>query len=130
MIKTGYTKERVDAMMNTNTLLDERAIGYQIGRIIAQKGQTVEQAADSMEISAMRLRAILTGSTSVPEEELTYFADKLGVKTEELLQPIPDEDIKTHNLHCMGTATDSESLNEVLDKIDMYVRLLNLQADD
>ncbi|MDE7198693.1 MAG: helix-turn-helix domain-containing protein [Lachnospiraceae bacterium] len=117
-------------MMKVNTLSDERTIGYHISRIIMEKGQTAEQAADSMEISEMRLRAIMTGSTSVQEEELIHIADMLDVRVEELLQPISDEDLKTNNLHCMGTATDPENLNRVLDKIDMYVRLLDLQAND
>lgn len=128
--RTRDTREGANVMMKENTLLDERAIGYHISQIIMDKGQTVEQAAAFMGIPAIRLRAILTGSMSVQEEELIHIADKLDVKIEELSEPIPDRDIQTNNLHCMGTTTDAESLNKVLDKIDMYVRLLNLQTND
>lgn len=82
-------------MMKENTLLDERAIGYHSSQIIMDKGQTVEQAAAFMGISAIRLRAILTGSMSIQEEELIHIADKLDVKIEELSEPIPDRDIQT-----------------------------------
>lgn len=117
-------------MMKVNTLLDERTIGYHIRRIIMEKGQTVKQAADSMGISEMYLQSILTGSTAVKEEELIHIAGKLEVKAEELLKPVSEKDLQTNNLHCMGKATDPESLNKVLDKIDMYVRMLNIQAND
>lgn len=117
-------------MENTNTLLNERAIGYNINRIIQGEETTLEQIADSVQIPVMRFRAIISGSTAIQDEELKAIADSLEVDARELLQPMPDEELYNNNLHCMGTATDSASLNEVLDKIDMYVRLLNLESND
>lgn len=117
-------------MKNTNTLQNERAIGYHINRIIQKEEKTLEQIAESMEIPEIHLRAIITGSIGIRDEELKDIADKLGVDVQELLKPVPDEELYNNNLHCMGTATCPESLDKVLDKIDVYVRLLNLQSND
>lgn len=116
-------------MKNTNTLLGDRTIGYHINRIIQDGGKTLEQIADSIQIPEMRLRAIITGSIGIQEKELKDIADSLGVDVQELSQPVPDEELYSNNLHCMGTATCPESLNKVLDKIDIYVRLLNHQPN-
>lgn len=117
-------------MKNVNTLRSERAIGYHIDQIIQEKGKTVEQIAEAIQIPEMRLRAIITGSTGIQDKELKDIADRLGVDVKELLKPVPDEELYSNNLHCMGTSPCPESLNDVLDKIDIYVRLLNLQPND
>lgn len=117
-------------MKNTNALLNERAIGYHINRIIQREEMTLEQIADSAHIPVKRFYAIIKGSTAVQDKELEAIADSLEIDVQELQQPVPDEELYSHNLHCMGTATDPESLNKVLDKIDMYVRFLNLESND
>lgn len=117
-------------MKNTNVLLNERAIGYHINRIIQEREMALEQIANSTQIPVMRFRAIIKGSTSIQNEELEAIANSLEIDVQELQQPVPDEELYSHNLHCMGTATDSDSLNKILDKIDMYVRLLNLESND
>lgn len=129
-----YIAEGADTSLNTNTLCAERAIGYHISQLITkinrEQGVEMEQIAESLRISPMRLRSIMTGSTNVTNQELTAIADRLEVKVTDLLQPLPDDIVKNNNVHCMGTAVDTDGLNSVLDKIDLYVRLLNLSTND
>lgn len=129
-----YTAEDASASLNTNTLCTERAIGYHISQLITkinqEQGVEMEQIAESLRISPMRLRSIMTGSTNVTDQELATIADRLEVKVTDLLQPLPDDVVKNNNVHCMGTAADMDGLNSVLDKIDLYVRLLNLSTND
>lgn len=129
-----YTLENADVSLNKNALSTERAIGYHLNRLITEmnqkEGTTIEQIAESLHISPIRLRSIITGSTSVTDSELTAIADQLEVKVTDLLQPLSDDAVYSNNIHCMGTATDAEALNNVLDKIDLYVRLLNLSSND
>lgn len=129
-----YIAEEADTSLNANTFSAERAIGYHISQLIAkinqEKGVEMEQIAESLRISPMRLRSIMTGSANVTDQELTTIADRLEVKVTDLLQPLSDDIVKSNNVHCMGDAADTDGLNSVLDKIDLYVRLLNLSTNE
>lgn len=129
-----YIAEDGDVSLSTSTFSAERAAGYHISQLIAkinrEEGVKMEQIAESLQISPMRLRSIMTGSTNVTDQELSAIADRLEVKVADLLQPLSDDIVKSNNVHCMGTAADTDGLNSVLDKIDLYVRLLNLSTND
>ena len=118
------------AMLKTGTLKNERALGFNISQIMQRQNVTVEQLAGASRTPEIRLRAIITGSAGILDEELTTIADKLGVNEQELLKPVADEVLQEYNIHCMGTATSAKEMNKILDKVDMYVRLLNVQSDN
>ena len=116
-------------MLKARTLEDERVIGYNVFRIMNEKNITEEQLSNLIDTSEMRIRAIITGSVDVQEEELDSFADGLGVTKQELLQSVPDENLYCHNIHYMGTATCAKDMKQIMDKADMYVRLLYARSD-
>lgn len=115
-------------MLQTDLLRKERAMGYNISQFMQKKKITVEQLAEMVQIPKMRIKAILTGSANVQEDEVTTFADTLGVDQEELLIA-SDESMKDYNIHYMGTATNAADMSKILDKVDMYVRLVNIQSN-
>lgn len=117
-------------MLKPRTLEDERVIGYNVNRVMNEKEITKERLSNLIHIPEMRIRAIITGSVDIQDEELTLFANGLGVDKEELLQSVADENLYNHNIHYMGTNTCTKSMKQVVDKVDMYVRLLNVQADN
>lgn len=116
-------------MLSTKTLEDERAIGFNLYRIMKEKEITEEQLSNLLHIPEIRIRAIVTGSIDIQEEELDLFASGLDVDKEELLQSVSDEDLYHHNIHYMGTIACKKNTKPVVDKVDMYVRLLNLQSE-
>lgn len=116
-------------MLRTGTLKGERAIGYNLNQIMRNNGVTLEQLANLTQISIIHIQAILTGSILVEDHELDLIADKLGVDKIELLQPVSDDKLQHYNIHYMGEATCDRDMDEIRDKVDMYVRLLNMQSD-
>jgi transcriptional regulator with XRE-family HTH domain len=117
-------------MLTKSTLREERVIGYNIDRIMKTRNLSIEQFSKKVHISEMRTRAIITGSTNIQEEEIDLIVEKLGVNREDLLQSVSDDEMKDYNIHYMGTATNSADMSKIVDKVDMYVRLLNIiQAD-
>lgn len=117
-------------MLKTDTLKNERAIGYNIDRLMKEQNVAMEQLSELSQIPKMRIQAIVTGSVDVQDTELVTIADKLGVGEKTLLQPVSDADLQNYNIHYMGAATSSEDMNKLLDKVDMYVRLLNETSDN
>lgn len=116
-------------MLKTGTLKSERAIGYNLNQIMRKNSVTLEQLAELTQIPIMHIQAIMTGSILVEDSELDLIADKLDVEKNELLQPVSDERLQHYNIHYMGEATCDKDMGKILDKVDMYVRLLNIQSD-
>lgn len=117
-------------MLRTGTLKNERAIGYNLNQIMRNNGVTLEQLANLTQTSKIHIQAIMTGSILVKDNELGLIADKLGVGKIELLQPVSDDKLQYYNIHYMGEATCDRDMDKILDKVDMYVRLLNIQSDN
>lgn len=117
-------------MLKTRALEDERIIGYNVNRVMNEKKITKEQLSNLIHIPEMRINAVITGSISVQDEDLTLFANGLGVEKDELLRSVSDEVLYNHNIHYMGTGTYSKNMKQVVDKVDMYVRLLNVQSNN
>lgn len=117
-------------MLNTKALENDRIIGYNVSRVMNEKNMTKEQLSNLIHIPEMRINAIITGSINIQDEELALFANGLGVEKIELLQSVSDEMLYNHNIHYMGTGTYSKNIKQVVDKVDMYVRLLNAQSDN
>lgn len=117
-------------MLKTDTLRNERAVGYNIDQLMTKQNVTIEQLSELAQIPEMRIKAIVTGSVDVRNDELATIADKLGVDEKTLLQPVSDEELQNYNIHYMGTTTSSKDMNTLLDKVDMYVRLLNVTSDN
>ena len=116
-------------MLKMETLKSERAIGYNLDQIMKNKNVTLEQLADLTQTPKIHLQAIITGSIFVQDDELDLIAEKLGIDKGELLQPVPDNKLQHYNIHYMGEATCDEDMGKILDKVDMYVRLLNIESD-
>ncbi len=125
-----YRGERVSDMLKTGNLKNERVIGYNIYRIMEQQNVTVEQLASLVQTSEIHIKEITTGSIDVQDDELVLIAEGLGVDEQDLLQTVPDEELQEYNIHFMGTATCTSDMNKILDKTDMYVRMLNAQSPD
>lgn len=117
-------------MLKTGNLKNERVIGYNIYRIMEQQNVTVEQLASLVQTSEIHIKEITTGSIDVQDDELVLIAEGLGVDEQDLLQTVPDEELQEYNIHFMGTATCTSDMNKILDKTDMYVRMLNAQSPD
>lgn len=117
-------------MLTMDTLKKERAIGYNIAQIIKKEDVSIEQFAKKVQIPEIRIMSIITGSTDIQEKEIDIIAEKIGVNREELLQTVSDDEMKDYNIHYMGTATNSADMSKIVDKVDMYVRLLNIQASE
>lgn len=116
-------------MLKAETLKSERAIGYNLDQIMKSNSVTLEQLANLTQTSKMHLQEIITGSIFVQYNELDLIAEKLGIDKAELLQPVPDDKLQHYNIHYMGEATCDKDMDKILDKVDMYVRLLNIQSD-
>lgn len=116
-------------MLKTKTLKNERAIGYNIDQNMKKQNVNLTQLAESTQISEMRIKALLTGSVAVQESELTLLAEGLGIKLKDLLHSVSDTDLLCYNIHYMGKAANAKDMNKVIDKVDMFVRLLNTQSD-
>lgn len=116
-------------MSRTETLKSERAIGYNLNRIMKNNSVTLEQLANLTQTSKMHLQAIITGSIFIQDDELDLIAEKLGINKVELLQPVSDDKLQHYNIHYMGEATCDKDMGKILDKVDTYVRLLNIQSD-
>ncbi|MGN0506545.1 MAG: helix-turn-helix domain-containing protein [Lachnospiraceae bacterium] len=109
------------------TLQRERAIGYNLSRILQEKKMTSEQLAEKVSCNPMHIKAILTGSIGVKEQEIADIAETLEVSSSDICTAHEDE-MKDYNIHYMGTVNDSLELNKILDDVDMYVRLLNMKS--
>ena len=116
--------------MTSEVLGMERAIGYHIHRIMQKKNVSIEQIASKLQMPEIRIKAIITGSTDIHEEEMNVIAGELGVDKDELLQSVSDDEMKDYNIHYMGKATNSADMRKIMDKVDMYVRLLNIQTNN
>ncbi len=117
-------------MLKTVKLRNERVIGYNIYRIMEEQNVTVEKLASLVQTSEIHIREITTGSIDVKDDELALIAEGLGVDEQDLLHDVPDEELQKYNIHYMGTATCTSDMNKILDKTDMYVRMLNAQSSD
>lgn len=117
-------------MLKTGTLKNERAIGYNIDQNMKKKNISLTQLAELTQISEMRIKAIITGSVAVEDNELTLLAKGLDVNVNDLLHIVPDKDLLSYNIHYMGKANNSRDMNKTMDKVDMFVRLLNTQSDN
>lgn len=115
-------------MVKTQRLKTEREIGYHINRIMLEQNIGLDQLAGRTKIEKVHLEAILTGSVYVEKDELKKVAAGLNVDQQALLEPVSDEALQNYNVHCMGIPTCVEGMNQILDKIDMYVRLLGAQS--
>lgn len=113
-------------MLTTDKLKDVRAIGYNIAQILKKKEMTAVQLAVLLSCPEMHIQEILTGSIEPDRKELDIIARFLEVTLDEILQE-PDGEIMDYNVHYMGQVSDIDAMNETLDEVDLYVRLLNLQ---
>ena len=125
--KKGDTKEEMH-MRDNYTLEDERRIGYNLSCVMEKKNISVLQLAEKCGCHEMRIKAILTGSVDVESNEIDAIANALNVNSADILREA-DEGMMQYNIHPMGRAKDAEGMKRVLDKVDMYVRLLNLSAE-
>lgn len=117
-------------MLRTGSLKNERAIGYNLNQIMRNNGITPEQLASLTQTSIRYIQSITTGSILVKDNELDLIADKLGIDKMELLKTVPDGKLQHYNIHYMGEATCDSDMDKILDKVDMYVRLLNIKSDN
>lgn len=116
-------------MQETYALELERAIGYNIFQILQKKNMTVAELAGLIGCPEMHMQAIVTGSIHIGEEEIEKIAETLGVDKHKLLDMPDAEQMKDYNIHYMGMVTNQQAMNKILDKVDIYVRLLNMQTD-
>lgn len=107
----------------------DRIIGYNIARVMKKNNVSIEQLSCVTQIPEIQVSAILTGSVSVENDAIDTIARGLGVQRKEILCIPDDESLKDYNVHCMGCTTSSDDMNKILDKIDLYVRLLNTKAE-
>lgn len=117
-------------MAKTGMLRAEREIGYNVSRIMNEQNMTIEQFIRDAPISEIRFKGIITGSVDVHDDEVDLIAQNLGVENKDLLKPVADEELQKYNVHYMGKATNSKDMNDILDKLDIYVRLLNAQSGE
>lgn len=115
--------------MQMKTLAEERVVGFNIARLLKEKNITKESLAEMIPCSLSHLQAVLTGSISVREEEIEDIAQRLDVDADEIMRE-PGDDIADYNIHYMGKVSDLRATGEILDEIDLYVRLLNRKPNE
>lgn len=113
-------------MDTVKELQRERVISYNLHKYLAAQGLSEDELALRLSCDTLKLKEILTGSVAASEEFLHSIAQGLGI-AESDLEAVPDDDELSHyNVHYMGKAADSQSMIELLNKVDFYVRLLNV----
>ena len=86
-----------DVMQMNFTLEKERAIGYNLSKVLREKNITSEQLAERISSPEMHVKGILTGSVSLEEDELQKIAGVVGVDSSALYME-PDAGIKDQGL--------------------------------
>lgn len=107
----------------------ERAIGYNLDKQLNNRKMSAKDLAALLCCPEIHIQAILTGSVSVDENEIAEIAECLGIGTEELTKEA-DDGILNYNVRYMGHPADVNAAAEMLDKVDLYVRILNSSLED
>lgn len=115
-------------MQMMNQIKQERNIGYNINRLLNEKGMTDQELADALTCSVLHVSELKTGSVGIDDEELHQIASVFQVELRELCEASV-EDSLNYNVHCMGEVPNPEDMSSLLDKIDLYVRLLNQKKE-
>lgn len=115
-------------MQMMKQIKQERNIGYNISRLLKEKGMTDQELADALTCSVLHVIELKTGSVGIEDEELEQIASVFQVEQRELYEASV-EDALNYNVHCMGEVANPEDMSSLLDKIDLYVRLLNQKKE-
>lgn len=107
----------------------ERAIGYNLSKQLKKQKMTAKDLAVLLSCPEIHVQAILTGSIPVEENEIERMAECLNIEKDELTKEA-DGAILNYNVHYMGHPTDTKAAAEILDQVDLYVRLLNSNSED
>lgn len=110
------------------SLAVERKMGFNINKWMKERFLTVEELAEMLVCSPIHIQAILTGSIGIEEEEIDEIARVLNVERADIVKE-PEEDITNYNVHYMGKVSKPERAVEILDEVDLYVRLLNRKSE-
>lgn len=111
-------------MLSMDALRDVRAIGYNISKMMDNKEMSAADLAAQLSCPEIQVLTILKGSGEIKQSELEAIAQVLEVPVSRILEE-PDSGIMDYNIHYMGSASNAEAMNRILDDVDLYVRLLN-----
>ena len=115
-------------MQTIKRIKEERIIGYNIDRLLRERNMTEQELADRLSCDIVHVTELMTGSVAVEDEETRKIASVFQVEMHELCEA-PEKDVLNYNVHCMGGQVHSEDMSLLLDKIDLYVRLLNQKEE-
>lgn len=104
-----------------------RITGNSIQKLLDDKGITARHLANKTQISELHIQEIITGSREAEPEELERIAEFLEVPVRTLGDGSLAGEADNVRLHCMGSVKDPANMTKVLDSIDVYVRLLNVE---
>lgn len=115
-------------MQTIKRIKEERIIGYNINRLLREKNMTEQELADRLSCNTVHIKELMTGSVAVEDEETRNIASVFRVEMHELCEA-PEKDVLNYNVHCMGGEVHSEDMSLLLDRLDLYVRLLNQKEE-
>lgn len=115
-------------MQTKKRIREERIIGYNIDRLLKERNMTKQELAERLSCDTVHVTELMTGSVAVEDVETQKIASVFQIEMQELCEA-EERDVLNYNVHCMGGEVHSEDMSLLLDKIDLYVRLLNQKEE-